>query len=58
MRFAVTFPEQTFEVDAADPQEAACAAAYELARQCEQGTLARAVREHPAQITDGAALEA
>ena len=47
MRFAVTFPAQTIEVEAADPQEAACAAAYELARQCEQGTLAQVALELP-----------
>ena len=43
MRFAVTFPTQTIEVDAADPQEAACAAAYELARQCESAGVAAIV---------------
>lgn len=48
MRFAVTFPEQTIEVDASDALEAACAAAYELARQCEAGTLAQIVRAQAA----------
>ena len=43
MRFAVTFPEQTFEVDASDAQEAACAAADELARQCESAGVAAIV---------------
>lgn len=36
-KFQVTFPEQTFTVEAADAQEAACVAAYELARLCAQG---------------------
>lgn len=44
-KYEVTFPAQTFAVEAENPQEAACLAAYELARQCEQGALTLGVEQ-------------
>ncbi len=42
--YQIIFLEQSFIVEANDPQEALRAAAYELARQCEGGQLGAVVK--------------